>query len=148
MSVKNKKRPDRNNAFCQGRITLYPRCHLASRHVAKCSESRSFSGYDKAYPRPLTRALRCRILSTESAFDCTLRGPFAKQCLTRFAASRALCVVLNGFISASTVYDESSISLPAAFVNMFFEKAGKESGQSHFLKNIPVIKIRNYEYIA
>ena len=37
------------------------------------------------------------------AFDCTLRGPFAKQCLTRFTASRALCVVLCGFISASTV---------------------------------------------
>ncbi len=58
-------------------------------------------GYN-LYPRPLTRVTRCRILGT-SAFDCTLRGPFAKQCLTRFTASRALCVVLDGFISASTV---------------------------------------------
>ena len=39
------------------------------------------------------------------AFDCALGGPFAKQFLTRLSAPRALCVVLNGFISASTVYD-------------------------------------------
>ena len=38
-------------------------------------------------------------------FDCALSGPFAKQFLTRLSASRALCVVLNDVISASTVYD-------------------------------------------
>ena len=66
---------------------------------------------------PTLQNTRCK-----STFDCTLRGPFAKQCLTRFTASRALCVVLCGFISASTVYDESSIPLLSRFVNMFFEK--------------------------
>ena len=54
------------------------------------------------------------------AFDCTLRGPFAKQFLTRFSASRALCIVLDGFISASTVYYVNSITPPSDFVNSFF----------------------------
>ena len=42
---------------------------------------------------------------SENPFDCALRGPFAKQFLTRLSATRALCIVLIDVISASTVYD-------------------------------------------
>ena len=63
---------------------------------------------------------RHRILGkADSAFDCALSGPFAKQFLTRLSAPRALCVVLNDVISASTVYDGDIISRVFCLVNSF-----------------------------
>ena len=39
----------------------------------------------------------------ESAFDCTLGGPFDNLFLTRLSAPRALCEGIVAVISASTV---------------------------------------------
>ena len=63
------------------------------------------------------------------SFDCALSGPFAKQFLTRLSATRALCVVLNDVISASTVYDSVSYhqspTLSIGFMSFFENFFGK-----------------------
>ena len=58
----------------------------------------------QTYPRQVTPACSVAEYSVHNTFDCALSGPFAKQFLTRFSAPRALCIVLIGVISASTVY--------------------------------------------
>ena len=69
-------------------------------------------------PRRLTHVTRCEILGSPPLFR-TLNGPFAIQFPTRLSATRALCVVLKGFISASTVYMQS-IAHPSFLVNSFW----------------------------
>ena len=129
------KKPLAEKCICQGRIKTYPRCHLDSHYHAHFQ--------DTNIPQTINA---CPSVAEYSpfGFDCTLRGPFAKQCLTRFTASRALCVVFRGVISASTVYVEYITSFSRCqvlFAQNFFPKGKKYRRQKNLDKPAtPVIE--------
>ena len=86
------KMTERQNSFCQGRIKISAVPPWFTTVLFEVLHTHVTDAYFR-------RRILCR-----KAFDCALRGPFARLFPTRLSAPRALCGGISCFISASTVY--------------------------------------------
>ena len=98
---------------------LYPRCHLEFTPTCVLS----FTGTTIPLATNVSSHVAKYSKAAPSLFRA-LNGPFANLPLPSSTKRQALCAVIKGFISASTVYYANILSLLHPFVNTLLKKHG------------------------